>query len=482
MSQAARPAARGHDGGTAVGPGARSALRAALGAALGAVLVLGPVAAYVARYASGPTVVVDRRAEMAASGPALYADRPVAAVGETIRLHARSAVPYRLVVRTDAGDTLWRSAPLPPATPATSADAWRDGARWPSVAAFRVPDTLAAPMYLRIGIDGVNAYEAENAGAEAVVAVGPADRGAPVLVVVPATTWAAYNVWGGASVYRSAAPRDVYRVAFGRPSTTFTHGDRDARIEANAVSWLRRHGPADLVADHDLHHNHPALATARVVVLLVHTEYATAALMDALRAHRRRGGGLLALGGNQLYWRTRIHRDARGRPAALEVRKDLTPFSRPYAWGGLWRQGLVFEEQLLGVRYDRRGIGTYAPYRVETPDHWLFEGTGVSRGDLFGLRGLDARPISGDETDKATWRSPRLTLLARGLNPLDGPSGAVYDGSSSWDGRGGGEMTVVETDEDGAVLATGSIQSAAGLGVDPVFTRVVSNFLARHAR
>ena len=42
------------------------------------------------------------------------------------------------------------------------------------------------------------------------------------------------------------------------------------------------------------------------------------------------------------------------------------------------------EASLLGVVYDDRGIMTAAPYRVIDATHWVFEGTGLREGNLFG--------------------------------------------------------------------------------------------------
>src|SRR5205085_299265 len=79
------------------------------------------------------------------------------------------------------------------------------------------------------------------------------------------------------------------------------------------------------------------------------------------------------------------------------------------------------EASLLGVVYDDRAIMTAAPYRVVDSGHWVFAGTGLSEGNLFGEKSLHERVpggASGHETDKISKSSPVGThLLAKGTNP-----------------------------------------------------------------
>ena len=78
------------------------------------------------------------------------------------------------------------------------------------------------------------------------------------------------------------------------------------------------------------------------------------------------------------------------------------------------------EANLLGVVFDPRGIMTAAPYRVVDAGHWIFAGTGLGVGDLFGEKSLHMRVpggASGHETDKISVNSPKnVKLLAKGTN------------------------------------------------------------------
>jgi hypothetical protein len=125
------------------------------------------------------------------------------------------------------------------------------------------------------------------------------------------------------------------------------------------------------------------------------------------------------------------------------------------------------EASLLGVVTTETGIMTAAPYRVVQADHWVFEGTGLQNGDIFGVPSLHERcpgGASGHETDKISRSSPDGTvLLAKGLNP----------------DNGGAEMVYYATKSGGAVFSAGSITWPLALLVDPHISRVTSNVIRR---
>jgi hypothetical protein len=125
------------------------------------------------------------------------------------------------------------------------------------------------------------------------------------------------------------------------------------------------------------------------------------------------------------------------------------------------------EANLLGVVFSDAGAMTSAPYEVVEPDHWVFAGTGLKKGDLFGTKILHQRygdGGSGHETDKISPSSPKnVTLLAKGLNPDDGGAHLVY-----FEAPGGG-----------AVFSAGSITYPSALLCDPPTARVTANVLRR---
>jgi hypothetical protein len=125
------------------------------------------------------------------------------------------------------------------------------------------------------------------------------------------------------------------------------------------------------------------------------------------------------------------------------------------------------EAHLLGVVYTDTGIMTAAPYRVVDESHWVFEGTGLKGGDIFGEKSLHMRVpggASGHETDKMSPKSPKKTrLLAKGLNP----------------NNGGAEMVIHETPSGGAVFSVGSIPYVSCIVVDENISKITANVLKR---
>lgn len=110
---------------------------------------------------------------------------------------------------------------------------------------------------------------------------------------------------------------------------------------------------------------------------------------------------------------------------------------------------------------------TAAPYRVIEPSHWVFAGTGLHAGDVFGTESLHERihgGASGHETDKMSRHSPKGTLLlAKGLNPDDG----------------GAEMVHYELPGGGAAFSVGSITYPSCLLVDAHISRITKNVIDR---
>jgi hypothetical protein len=99
--------------------------------------------------------------------------------------------------------------------------------------------------------------------------------------------------------------------------------------------------------------------------------------------------------------------------------------------------------------------------------HWVFDGTGLADGQLFGERCLHTRcpgGASGHEMDKMTPSSPAGTqLLAKGTNA---------DGA-------GAEITYLERPGGGAVFSVGSINYCCSLPVDDAVSQVTGNVLRR---
>lgn len=339
--------------------------------------------------------------------------------------------------------------------------------------------------------------------------VAPAQPSAQIAVLASNITWNAYNNFGGRSNYISPiqlpdrptvnARMDLKRytdpnhmnydsdsydpLSFDRPEP-INHVPAETRItdpiagrapnhiapaEWRFLGWLEREGFAyDLYAETQLHSGVLNLDDYKVLITTTHPEYWSRKMYFDLKAWvHERGGKLLYLGGNGLNAEVEFVDDATMIVQNANERvwaQDPTIESRFHARVG------ESEANLLGIVYDARGIMTAAPYRVADADHWVFAGTRLKNGDLFGQPSLHERVpggASGHETDKISASSPaNVQLLAEGLNP---------DG-------GGGQMVVYDTGSGGQVFSVGSITWVSSILVDESVSQITANVLENFLR
>src|SRR5262249_59936024 len=123
------------------------------------------------------------------------------------------------------------------------------------------------------------------------------------------------------------------------------------------VGWLHVQGVrADVVTDEDVHHEGlSALADYRVVLTGHHPEYWTWQMMQALRDYLDKGGRVMYLGGNGLYWVVSVDPE---RPHLIEIRRGLRGTA-------LWRSAVgEHHHQTTGEQgglWRGRGWGPPAP-------------------------------------------------------------------------------------------------------------------------
>lgn len=336
--------------------------------------------------------------------------------------------------------------------------------------------------------------------------VAPASPTAPIAVLASNITWNAYNNFGGRSNYihpdrlpssptgnarlelkRYTDPQfinydttDYAPLSFDRPEPV-CHVPEQVQVtdpiagraachlapaEWRFLGWLEREGIAyDYYGETQLHQGELDLDAYKILIITTHPEYWSSQMYFAVKKWVfERGGRLLYLGGNGLNadvefvdGQTCIYRNDDERRLRIPGNLHESRFHL--------RQ--ESEASLLGVVYDDRAIMTAAPYKVVDASHWVFEGTGLKNGDIFGEASLHERipgGASGHETDKRSKSSPPGThLLAKGMNKDEG----------------GGEMVIHETASKGAVFSAGSITWPASILVDDAVSRVTANVIAR---
>ncbi len=347
--------------------------------------------------------------------------------------------------------------------------------------------------------------------------VAPAKPVSPIAVILSTNTWNAYNNFGGRSNYVNSAslppspavnarqdmlrysaidtfgewsfPDEVYPpVHFERPEpansipegTEVTdpivgrQGCHLAPAEWRLLGWLEREGYGyDVYSDHQLHTGALDLTGYQVAIASVHPEYWSREQFRRLDEWvKHKGGHFLYLGGNGLNCEVEFLEDG----TALKFNNFMPTSGGDMAYTDP-ETGRVIESrmhrrykseaELLGVVTTETGIMTAAPYQALDTDHWIYEGTGLKNGDLFGKNGLQERAwggASGHETDKMSGSSPaNARLLAKGLNPEEG----------------GAEIVQYDLPSGGSVFSVGSITWPASLLVDEFTSRITKNVLDR---
>ncbi len=335
-------------------------------------------------------------------------------------------------------EPMWNAADVAGHYVEPPSDADSEGCRWPASVEFRVGDGWRPGFHLVT----LTAHDApvgrEVTHAAFVVRRDPADPTRErVLYVLDTNTWHAYNTWGGRSLYtggvkvsharpfgrgmlwrrevdrddRKARPvrrgeePDVdgsifqrYRTEHGYPAAIgstgwFSHARR-------FVEWAEGAGYRfDYAVSSDLELDPDALTGYDSVLCVGHDEYWSAGQRRAVEEHVRRGGHFASFSGNTMFWQVRLEDTPAGiamvcHKYSAHLDDPVLAAGRPEEMSGMWADPLVGrpEWELLGAGsafglYHRfgaaipRGIGGFVVYR---DDHWLFEGTGLTYGDVLG--------------------------------------------------------------------------------------------------
>lgn len=315
---------------------------------------------------------------------------------------------------------------------------------WPGYE-FVIPHEWRTGVYLAVLIEiGADGHEATpdltttfGTDARAIFVIrhaGPITPGTP-LYKVSWATFVAYNGTGYGSLYTEAVwsreqPNPGFKVTWRRPGCgtgglvmpgdsedfydmssrrqTFEHWD------APFVRWLEAEGFAPhYCTDWDLHRDPELLKPYSLVLSTGHDEYWSHAMRAALDAHAARGGNIAFFSGNISGYRINFTDD----DTAFTCAKVIPPAKDPDKWTqDSWMQ-VNPECRLTGVAtafgggwWDgkRETLG----YTVQHAGHWIYAGTGLKDGDVFGDN--DDFPLIGYEVDGAAYRRRNGRVIATG--------------------------------------------------------------------
>ena len=295
-------------------------------------------------------------------------------------------------------------------------------------------------------------------------------RASALLFQSSVTTFAAYNNWGGKSLYGfNSGNAPARKVSFDRPYAVNPYGvrldgagDFLRRWEYNAVRFLEREGyDVSYATDVDTHERPVAGAGApphRVFLSIGHDEYWSSPMRAHVEAARELGVHLAFLGADACYWQIRFEPSSRGDANRTivgykEAAGSLDPLAldgRPqndHLITGRWRDLPVArpEDRLVGVMYTADPVD--ADVVVSQADHWAFAGTGLRNGDaLPGLLGYEVDAMFGAGP-------PGIARLAHSPFVDQGAQGKPRYA----------DMTVYAAESGALVFAAGSVQWSWGL-------------------
>jgi hypothetical protein len=448
--------------------------------------------------------------------------------GDNVDVFVHSPVNYKVsLIRHGIKTSVAMMLGTYPAQSQTLPDAKfvKDGLTWEKSFSYKLPSFITPGIY---SLDIQSVETEENYRIPFLVATPSAELGkkSRVLVLSSTNNWQTYNVWGGRSRYRNfedaggTGLKDLIYVtavktipenlrarikkmlgknivvtekdhpnawqfkelAINRPHPNCSVIDDDPYVpftshltagEWRVLAWLERENiNYDVVPGYELHNNPGLLLNYNAVILNTHCEYWSREMFEGLKIFNDRGGSILNLSGNSIY------REITFMPGSKNIRCVSLRYEKSAG----------DETQVIGVRFDMRGYGNCAPYKVLNHKHWVFKGLNLADGSLFGEKSLnnpsggsegnDFNPVkpgmltnlngnggSGWETDKLSGTAPKdIKPVAKGTNK----------------NNGGADMIVREFGKDkGMLFSASSITFGGTLLIDDASSGIVKNVI-RH--
>ncbi|MBA3830699.1 MAG: hypothetical protein H0X34_02155 [Chthoniobacterales bacterium] len=356
------------------------------------------------------------------------------AQGETISFYVNSRVgPYTITVyRQDSEQTPITTVQdirqFPQPFPIQRLD-YRDGPAWPVVAEFTIPRNWRSGLYLA----RVEASVAETSVLDIPFVVRCETPGSQsrILLCIPDATWAAYNFWGGRSLYGFTTggfffwsfgpsldpyrgdyqiPR-AFRVALARPYREASGLPKWQQWEVPLIRWLARQGiDVELCTSTDLHKdqaNHTDLLKRYSLLVSVgHDEYWSKGMRDNVEGFASKGGNVVFLSANVSWFQVRFDLNVQRQICYKDARFDpynATDFDAgtPELVTVNWYDKPVCraETAMTGVSYFEEMNG-WPEYIIRDRDSWVFQNVAYSRFGLYTITGDPMpRSVVGYETD-----------------------------------------------------------------------------------
>ncbi|MCX7057546.1 MAG: hypothetical protein NTZ79_10230 [Proteobacteria bacterium] len=328
------------------------------------------------------------------------------------------------------------------AMPTTPANVYESGADWPVAYSWRIPSNQrSGPCVVtsRTRSDAGEVREQHHLFVIRPSASQPASS--KLLMLFCTSTWLAYNEWGGANSYQGIAGADGKsfspRIAINRPwargfarlpegaphaayeqevppgwaveipffnwslgmgYSKWYVGGSYAEYDRLFLCWAEKEGyELDYMTQHDLHFGNVDISKYRGIVIAGHDEYWSTEMRDALDRYVDTGGRVGRFGGN-FFWQIRLEDGGRTQVTYKASAHDKDPVrSDPdnrHRLTTIWEDKVLSRPGALTMGLNgSRGLyarmGGMAPrhsggFTVYRPEHWIFSGTDLYYGDVFG--------------------------------------------------------------------------------------------------
>ncbi len=340
---------------------------------------------------------------------------------------------------------------------------------WPAVCTFSVGSNWKSGVYM-VKADTLTS---PTRSADAIFVVTPS-KPHDIIVILPVTTWVAYNGWGGRSLYDGGGFTGLPRanaVSFDRPMKPvgspiweLNQGHPFFTWEYPLIRWLESE-LFDVGYVTNLELGRGELPAKSLIISAGHDEYWNSAMKDTLDSELAAGRSLFWAGANGMCWNIRLEETNLGKDRTLFCWKDHLAdpkmASEPQTTTGRWGEWPLYrsESDTIGLRWvdwdfalNRRP----ANWIAKNTDHPIFLGTGLKDGD-------QVPGIVGDEWDAI---DPSSVVANRGV--VIGETEVLMGANL---GPSQGHSYLFRADGGGLVLATGTTSWAWGLNSSTVEDR-----------
>lgn len=415
--------------------------------------------------------------------------------GDTVRICVSTdADSVRLTIQRDGAFVIpYLVVPsLSCAVQPVPAEAWTNGCGWTPTYTLVVPAAWPSGVYeakLTTPQFAVTRY--------AVFTVRESQPGSTssILFQTSVNTWQAYNNWGGKSLYdhSSTDGERAQIVSFRRPYTSWDGRGDFPKYERKLIQFLERQGyTLEYCTDLDTHRDPSLQANYDLFLSVGHDEYWTKEMRDNIEGRIAGGKNVAFFGGNTCWWQIRYS------PGLDQVicykDKDLDPLlgvddSRVTV---NWYQEPVDrpENSMTGVSFRHGGYVNdgpclpaaegYGGYTTCRAWHWVYEGTGLAEGEVFGedativgyeVDGAEIETVGGLPVPDLEDGTPAsFTVLA---------TSPACEGSTSNDPDETRHATMGCYSAGGTVFQAATMGWSKGLAFDPVVQRITRNVVDR---